>query len=155
MDNKSIVLNNLRKSLFYKINSQIVVNISENNTRITASNILTEDFKHLIFISNSPYYPTDSSYLVGINVYLDNDTFPINIPGLFLIVKSKMLASEADSFIHYTNSYTPFINGFKNGMIIDEVVDKLSVIFEGTPDTYNRIKKYELIFDSKPVIDLK
>lgn len=112
-----------------------------------ASNITPFAFQKLTLITNSPSYNNTYYFFLDVQVYLGNNLLPTKIFGLSQIINAKIRTSEANAFIHGKRTHDPFINGFKNGLNIDEIVDILSSISDETPETKGVPKNFTLFFD--------
>jgi hypothetical protein len=142
---KSSILS-LQGILFRKIDSEIKIQINDDYTHITASNISEESFKKLVIITNSPTYKNSYFHLDDINVTLDNDNEPTEIFGLFQIVEKRIEISDLDGFINDQKTHTPFNYGFQDGITIGRLIDILSSLSKITPDTTDRKKKFTIKF---------
>ena len=144
--NKSTILQ-FQNVLFKAVDPNIIVSFSDDNTTITASNISEQIFPYLLLVTNSASYNNGYMYLSDIKVYLNNDLFPTEIFGLYPIVYEKIAFSDTSAFVVGNNTNQPFINGFKNGITIGQLVDELSSLSRATPTTIGYTKKYSLSFD--------
>ncbi len=142
-----------QRSLFLKVDRNINVNIQE--PFLIANNINSDSFQFLEFITNSPDFQNNQyEHLVSINVYLDNNLQPTPIPGLYDIVFNLMNFRDVESYILKERIFKPFENGFwKQKLSIDQLVDLLSGLSPITPDTFGKVKKYELIMDVPIIAD--
>jgi hypothetical protein len=137
----------LQNVLFNLTDPNIITSISDDGKTITASNISENSFANISVVTNNPKYNNGYFYLSDIQVYLDNELFPTTIYGLYPIVYQRIAYSDTRAFIENKNTNQPFINGFKNGITIGQLVDKLSTFSISTPNTYGKIKKFVLKFD--------
>jgi len=83
-------------------------------------------------------------YLYGIDVFLDNNLEKTEIYGLLAIVVQQMRQYDAIGYFDSKRTYTPFINGFKDGISISQLIDKLSSLSTSVPDTYGKSKRFTL-----------
>lgn len=137
----------LQNVLFKNTDPNIITKISKDQTTITASNISEETFANLRIVTNNPMYSNLHFSLIDIQVYLDDNRFPTPIYGLYNIVLAKIGVSDVEAFVSDNKTHQPFINGFKDGITIGQLVDILSSLSNTTPDTVGKIKKYVLVFD--------
>jgi hypothetical protein len=84
--------------------------------------------------------------LQHINVYLDTDIHPTIIYGLNNIVNKRVELSDTQSFVNSQSTNQPFVNGFKNGITIGELIDTLSSLCTATPNTVGKVKRFDLVF---------
>jgi hypothetical protein len=141
-----------QQKLFQKLSPSICVDfVSEKEKMfLVASNITEDNMKNLELVTNSPSY-TSYMNLVGLEVVLAPNhipqTIPIHIYGLFDFVNSRISRSDADAFASDSKTHFPFINGFKNGITIGELIDNLTAMSRQLPNTYEVPKIFKLIFD--------
>ena len=144
VDSKSTIII-LQDSLLKNRDPSIITKISQEEI-FTVSNITGFSLHNLELLTDDPHNNSDLS-LKAIHVFLGNDRDPTHIPGLYDIVNMKIRISAAKAFINNDKFHRPFIHGFKCGISISSLVDKLASLYEPTPTTIGIFKKYELIFD--------
>jgi len=117
--------------------------INSDQTIITTDKNITETiFTKLGFVTNSPIYNSNPMTLIGINVFLNGESEPVNVAGLFDIVKNKIDKSDKMAFRNGLDVHYPFLHGFGNGKSIGNIVDEL-IPFAGS------VKHFQLILDPK------
>jgi hypothetical protein len=151
MVGQQTTIHQFQRALFLKVDNNINVNIQE--PFLFASNIRSESFQFLEFVTNDPSFQNNQyEHLVKINVYLDKDVNPTPIPGLFGLISNLMNLSDVNSYVQKERIYKPFMNGFgKLNLSIDQLVDLLSGLSPIIPDTVGKLKRYELIIDQATV----
>jgi hypothetical protein len=147
MVNQETTIHQFQRSLFHLVDKNINVKIEE--PILTASNIFGEIFQHLSFVTNDPSFQNNQyEHLIGLNIFIDNELKPIQIPGLFEIVTEYMRLSDVKSYINKERIFKPFEEGFgPNHYSIDQIVDFISELSPRFASTRGKIKKYELILD--------
>ena len=143
---KSTILS-IQESLLKKVNSNIIINIINDETLLVAANVTEDDFKNLIFITNNPSFDNSYMFLSNIAVFLDNNLEQTEIYGLLPIVSQQIGQSDCTAYIDAKRTHQPFINGFQNGITIGQLIDKLANLSVNTPDTNNKTKKFTLYID--------
>ena len=150
MASKSTILE-LQRSILSATDPSLIIKISSDNTTITVSNITPDTFAKLPLVSNDPSFGT-YYFFITLHVYIGGDLLPTKILGLDKIIESKIRSSDLDSFIGKKSFHTPFSKGFKNGLTITDLINKLSLLSLLTPDVpLDAPLKFTLVMDPKKV----
>jgi hypothetical protein len=147
---RSTILNFL-SALLKTLDPAIDVEISEDQTTLTASNISEATMVNLVIPTNNPSFQNSYLYLQDIHVYLNNNLVPTKIFGLLEIVETRIQLSDATAYCSSQVTHKPFMNGFKNNITMSQLVDTLSNLSRATVTTTGKTKHYTLIFDPKNI----
>jgi hypothetical protein len=148
---RSITLS-LQKALFQQVNPRIFVEISKDQTTLTAQGITEKDFPNLRFVTNNITNIEGYMYLKDFLVYLENDNYPTQIYGLNDIVNTRMVNNDAIAYLNGDRSHQPFKDGFQDGIVIGTLIDTLSKLSRYTPDTSNIPKTFTMVLDPSPSV---
>ena len=148
MSSKSTILE-LQKSILFGIDPSLIIKISSDNTTIFISNISPETFVNLRLVSNNPSFGT-YYFFMNLHVFIGDSLSPTKILGLDQIIESKIRSSDLESFIDNKTFHTPFSNGFRNGLTINQLINRLSLLSLLTPDVPLDAKlRFTLVMDPK------
>jgi hypothetical protein len=145
---KSTILE-LQRSLCSSLDPNMIIEISSDNTTIFISNITSETFVNLRLVSNNPSFGT-YYFFMNLHVFIGDSLSPTKILGLDQIIESKIRSSDLESFIDNKTFHTPFSNGFRNGLTINQLINRLSLLSLLTPDVPLDAKlRFTLVMDPK------
>jgi hypothetical protein len=144
-ENYESVLLKQQMALFRVLDPNIKVTLSSDGHTLTASNISELAINEVRLITNSPSNNA-RLHFDNILVYLDNDLYPSQVHGFYPICLQLIEREDVLAFIDEKRTYQPFINGFKDGISINELCDKLSALTVGSPDTFGKVKHYTMVF---------
>jgi hypothetical protein len=145
---KSTILE-LQRSLCSSLDPNMIIEISSDNTTIFISNITSETFVNLRLVSNNPSFGT-YYFFMNLHVFIGDSLSPTKILGLDQIIESKIRSSDLNSFIDNKTTHTPFSNGFRNGLTINQLINRLSLLSLLTPDVPLDAKlRFTLVMDPK------
>jgi hypothetical protein len=144
-ENYESVLLKQQMALFRVLDPNIKVTLSSDGHTLTASNISELAINEVRLITNSPSNNA-RLHFDNILVYLDNDLYPSQVHGFYPICLQRLEIEDVLAFIGEKKVYQPFINGFKDGISINELCDKLSTLSEGSPNTFGKVKHYTMVF---------
>jgi hypothetical protein len=148
MSSKSTILE-LQKSILFGIDPSLIIKISSDNTTIFISNISPETFVNLRLVSNNPSFGT-YYFFMNLHVFIGDSLLPTKILGLDQIIESKIRSSDLESFIDNKTFHTPFSNGFRNGLTINQLINRLSLLSSLTPDVPLDAKlRFTLVMDPR------
>ncbi len=143
---KSTILE-IQRSLCSSLDSSMIIEISSDNTIIFISNITPETFVNLKLVSNNPSFGT-YYFFMNLYVFIGDSLLPTKILGLDQIIESKIRSSDLNSFIDNKTTHTPFLNGFRNGLTINQLINRLSLLSSLTPDVPLDAKlRFTLVMD--------
>jgi len=87
---------------------------------------------------------------MNLHVFIGDSLSPTKILGLDQIIESKIRSSDLNSFIDNKTTHTPFSNGFRNGLTINQLINRLSLLSLLTPDVPLDAKlRFTLVMDPK------
>jgi len=87
---------------------------------------------------------------MNLHVFIGDSLSPTKILGLDQIIESKIRSSDLESFIDNKTFHTPFSNGFRNGLTINQLINRLSLLSSLTPDVPLDAKlRFTLVMDPK------
>jgi hypothetical protein len=137
------------------ISTEIINKVDDSGRQfLIARNISEADIPNLLFITNNPKFKTYMTF-TEIQCFLSPNNIPQldNIPiyGLNEFVKARLERSDTEGFASNQPTHKPFINGFKNGISIGELIDKLTTLSRDLPDTYGIPKTFTIILDPTAV----
>jgi len=149
MDNEPSTILKMQKVLFAKLNPRIICTYSKDGSFLYAKNIDEIDFGKISLITNDLVYPGKPMNLIGVEVYLKDDLFPIEIPGLFSILYEITQQRNTYAFLNGDKTYTPFDNLTMSGkkVLIGDIIDNLASMFPHLPNTTCIHKTITLVFD--------
>jgi hypothetical protein len=143
------------RQMVLNVNPNIPLQIIKGNNKrlIVINNISETDILNLLFLTNT----NDNNnylYLEDLSVYLDNNTQPIDIPGLHQIALD--ISRNADSVAYLDGNQTfkmfgttfkiPNGNSYENGNF-NQFVDYYTSLVSFFPQTTNHKKQYRLILN--------
>jgi hypothetical protein len=111
---------------------------------LVASNISETEMINLTMITNDPSHNA-RIHVDSINVSLNDEKKPTRIYGLYDICLEKIETEDVLSYAENLRTFQPFKNGFRNGITINELCDKLSALALRSPDTFRKVKKYSIV----------
>ena len=138
----------LQQKLLESLGSNVKTKIIDDGNTLIGSDITEEQIIKVKFVSNLASNK-EKIFFSNINVTLDNEPDIRKIFGFFELLDARVRRSDIDNALEPQDiSYTPFLKNFKSGDNINQLCDKVSSLVGCSPDTFNRVKKYILIFNS-------
>jgi hypothetical protein len=151
MPNGRSTILNVLSALLKILDPAIDVDISEDQTTLTASNISETAITNLVMPTNNPAFQNSYLYIQDIQVYLNSNLTPTKIFGLLEIVETRVQLSDATAYVNSQLTHKPFLNGFKNNIPMGQLVDTLSTLSRATTTTTGAKKTYTIVFDPKTI----
>ena len=133
-----------QEALFKILDPRIKTTISPDGHTLVASNISESAIINIRLITNNAANNA-RLHFNDIQVYLENDLQPTTVYGFLPICLENVEIADVNAFIADKTTYQPFINGFQDGISVNQLCDKLSAYSEGSPDTINIVKHYTVV----------
>ena len=127
------------------LDHNIKLKLTPNGHTLIASNISELAIKEVKLITNAPSNNA-RLHFDNILVYLNNDLEPSQVHGFYPNCLQLIEREDIIAFSESKPTYQPFINGFKDGISINQVCDILTSIEVGSPDTFGKVKHYTMVF---------
>ena len=106
----------------------------------------------LSFLTNTDFN-NNYLYLEDLNVYINNNISPLNIPGLFDITNSMYKQSDIKEFLAGNKVKQPFApsniqsTSLPPGSTFNDLVDTLTGVIPYVESTVNHVKTYEIVLN--------
>ena len=135
-------------NLIQKIDPSIHARVVKRNGKrlLILSEISEESLPKLQFIANNDKN-NNYLYIEQFLTYIESKNTPLNIPGLFSVIRNSYNHSDSDSFISGSTTFTPFTPNYFKGLSFSQFIDKYTALLPYTKNTTGIRKKYTIVLN--------